>query len=517
MAPQPSLSCLLGLCALLLVPLVLVEGKEYVITLDSSNFDEVVPNEEFIVVEFYAPWCGHCKNLAPEYEKAAKALAEAGSTVKLAKVDADESKNKGLAKKYDVKGFPTLKIFRKGSDTPQDYNGPRDADGIVSYLNKQSGPATSEAKSAEHIKDLAASESVVVVGVFKDLESEEFKAFSSVANLFRSDYVFVHTTDAALLPETGGPLAAPAVRVLKQFDEGFADTTAVEVEALKAFVEKHSVPLVIEFSQDPKDRTFLTKVFESNKPKALLFFSYKADNAADFRAEYTSAAKAHSDAIHFVIGEAAVNDHALKYFGLTAADTPAIIVHDPESDGKFVKSLIQPADIAPFIAKFKAGEAERVVKSESIPADNSGPVKVLVANAMQEMVFDSGKNVLIEFYAPWCGHCKKLEPIFVEVGQALSTDPDVIVAKMDATANDVPQATFSVKGFPTIYLYTADGKVVSYSGDRSKASLVEFVQKNKTAAKGEKSAEEKAEEAELAASGKAEEGEGAAADAKDEL
>ncbi|CAI5974315.1 unnamed protein product [Closterium sp. NIES-64] len=504
MAPQPSLSCLLGLCALLLVPLALVEGKEYVITLDSSNFDEVVPNEEFI------------------YEKAAKALADAGSAVKLAKVDADDSKNKGLAKKYDVKGFPTLKIFRKGSDAPQDYNGPRDADGIVSYLKKQSGPATSEAKSAEHIKDLAASESVVVVGVFKDLESEEFKAFSSVASLFRSDYVFVHTTDAALLPETGGLLAAPAVRVLKQFDEGFADTTAVEVEALKAFVEKHSVPLVIEFSQDPKDRTFLTKVFESSKPKALLFFSYKADNAADFRAEYSSAAKAHSDAIHFVIGEAAVNDHALKvsfhkYFGLTAADTPAIIVHDPESDGKFVKSLIQPADIAAFIAKFKAGEAERVVKSEPIPADNSGPVKVLVANAMQEMVFDSGKNVLIEFYAPWCGHCKKLEPIYKEVGQALASDPDVIVAKMDATANDVPQATFSVKGFPTIYLYTSEGKVVSYSGDRSKASLVEFVQKNKTAAKGEKSAEEKAEEAELAASGKAEEGEGASADAKDEL
>ncbi|GJP55272.1 hypothetical protein CLOM_g14253 [Closterium sp. NIES-68] len=514
MAPKASLSCLLGLCALLLVPLALVDGKEYVITLDSSSFDEIVPNEEFIVVEFYAPWCGHCKNLAPEYEKAAKALEESGSTVKLAKVDADDAKNKGLAKKYEVKGFPTLKIFRKGSDTPQDYNGPRDADGIVSYLKKQSGPATSEAKSAEHIKDLAASESVVVVGVFKDVESEEFKAFSSVANLFRSDYVFVHTTDSSLLPETGGPLAAPAVRLLKQFDEGFADIATFEVEALKAFVEQHAVPLVIEFSQDPKDRTHLTKVFESSKPKALLFYSYKADNAADFRAEYTAVAKANSDSIYFVIGEAAVNDHALKYFGLTAADTPAIIIHDPESDGKFVKKSIQPADIAPFVAKYKAGEAERVVKSEAIPADNSGPVKVLVANALDDMVFKSGKNVLIEFYAPWCGHCKKLEPIYKEVGEELASDPDVIVAKMDATANDVPQATFSVKGFPTIYLYTSEGKVVSYSGDRGKAGLVEFVKKNKTPVKGAPSTEEAAEEAELAS--KAEEGE-AEAEKKDEL
>ncbi|GJP38664.1 hypothetical protein CLOM_g23089 [Closterium sp. NIES-68] len=130
------------------------------------------------------------------------------------------------------------------------------------------------------------------------------------------------------------------------------------------------------------------------------------------------------------------------------------------------------------------------------------------------MVFKSGKNVLIEFYAPWCGHCKKLEPIYKEVGEELASDPDVIVAKMDATANDVPQATFSVKGFPTIYLYTSEGKVVSYSGDRGKAGLVEFVKKNKTPVKGAPSTEEAAEEAELAS--KAEEGE-AEAEKKDEL
>ena len=98
-----------------------------------------------------------------QYETAASILSKHDPPVVLAKVDASDKTNKDLSGKYDVQGFPTIKILRNQGENVQEYNGPRDADGIVEYLKKQVGPASVEIKSVEDATNLIGDKGVVIV------------------------------------------------------------------------------------------------------------------------------------------------------------------------------------------------------------------------------------------------------------------------------------------------------------------------------------------------------------------
>merc|ERR1719243_258713 len=111
-----------------------------VIVLTDDNFDEELAKHPNILIEFYAPWCGHCKKLAPEYEAAAEVLAKNDPPLAIAKVDATE--NKKLAERFGIRGFPTLFWFVNGEK--QEYNGGRTKDTIVSWVLKKSGPPSTK-------------------------------------------------------------------------------------------------------------------------------------------------------------------------------------------------------------------------------------------------------------------------------------------------------------------------------------------------------------------------------------
>ena len=81
----------------------------------------------------------------------------------LGKVDANEESNRDLATQFEISGFPTIKILRNGGKDVVDYKGPREADGIVSYLKKQAGPASVEIKSLEDAGSLVEDKKIFVV------------------------------------------------------------------------------------------------------------------------------------------------------------------------------------------------------------------------------------------------------------------------------------------------------------------------------------------------------------------
>uniref|UniRef100_A0A0K8R4G9 Protein disulfide-isomerase A6 homolog n=1 Tax=Ixodes ricinus TaxID=34613 RepID=A0A0K8R4G9_IXORI len=155
------------------------KGKSDVVELDESNFEELVlDSEDLWLVEFFAPWCGHCKNLAPHWEKAATELK---GKVKLGAVDA--TVHQGLASKYGIKGFPTIKFFpggKKDSSSAEEYNGGRTADDIVHWALEKAAdaappPELHQVTKAKVLQDACENNQLCVVSVLPhiyDCQSE---------------------------------------------------------------------------------------------------------------------------------------------------------------------------------------------------------------------------------------------------------------------------------------------------------------------------------------------------------
>lgn len=113
---------------ILIILAVLAVAQTQVIDLDDSNFTSFIEQHPYVLVEFYAPWCGHCKSLAPEYEKLGE-LAK-GKDYVIAKVDATVAEK--TASSFGVEGFPTINFIANGF--PIQYKGERNAAGMQQWL-----------------------------------------------------------------------------------------------------------------------------------------------------------------------------------------------------------------------------------------------------------------------------------------------------------------------------------------------------------------------------------------------
>ncbi|CAJ1449447.1 unnamed protein product [Effrenium voratum] len=119
--------------------------EEGVLVLTEKNFEVAIKSHPYILVQFFAPWCGHCKQFAPEYAKAAQQLKQTNQPIRLAKVDATAEVK--LAEDHGVRGYPTIRLFIDGRD--QEYTGGRTEQSIVTWVLKKAGPPALELETVE--------------------------------------------------------------------------------------------------------------------------------------------------------------------------------------------------------------------------------------------------------------------------------------------------------------------------------------------------------------------------------
>lgn len=361
----------------------------------------------------------------------------------------------------------------KGSSQPIDYDGGRTAKDIVSWLVKRTGPLSTTVNSLPEIQKLIADKELVAV-FFGGEDSRLWSDYRIVAASF-DDIVFLNTKSDEIRQHY--KVERDNLVLFKKFDEGRNTFSgAWSIEAVKKFLKTNKFPLITYYDQKASQRIF------GERQTAL--FLLVDDNEAGRKAEAAFRAAGEHLKGKIILSIAKANDPVGKtvfeHVGITAAQAPTLrIVITVKSMNKYsFEGEITKEAVITFYEDYSKGKLKPFFKSDPIPEKNDEPVKVLVGKNFRDIVINSEDDVLVEFYAPWCGHCKKLAPIYESLAKRLSKVSNLVIAKMDATANEVEGVT--VKSYPTIKLFARGRKFnpINFDGERTEEGIIEFLKKN---------------------------------------
>ncbi|CAD8062748.1 unnamed protein product [Paramecium sonneborni] len=451
------------------------QEEDNVMVLTTDTFQDAIDTFKFIMVEFYAPWCGHCKKLAPEYSAAAAELKKQGGDdyVPLAKVDATAESS--IAEKFSIQGYPTIKFFINGQAI--DYEGGRTQGDIIAWINKKSGPPSTELNSVQDLENflVRVSNAPVIVFFGSSSDDNDFETFKQVAQ--QNDKVtFAHTFN----PESAEKYSVTGKIVLfKSFDEKRNNfEQSVTANNLEAFINVYGNPIILPF-----DDKAINIIFQQKNNAIILFTEDTDTGIAAFNA-FSAVAGSFKDKIKFSYSKP--NDgsglfHRLaEYIGASTTNIPNVMLYDQlGGNGKYrFEGEITTESLRTFLNNFFDGTLTRYMKSEEIPSTNDEPVKIVVGKNFRDLVINNDKDVLIEFYAPWCGHCKQLAPIYEGLAKKLLVNPNIIIAKCDATANEIEGV--NIESFPTIKFWKNGQKdqIIDYNSGRDEANFITFLKEN---------------------------------------
>uniref|UniRef100_A0A8I3Q6N0 Protein disulfide-isomerase A2 n=2 Tax=Canis lupus familiaris TaxID=9615 RepID=A0A8I3Q6N0_CANLF len=429
-----------------------VPEEDGILVLNQRNLGLALRAHRTLLVQFYAPWCGHCKALAPEYSKAAALLAAESAEARLAKVDGPAEAE--LTKEFAVTEYPTLKFFRDGNRThPEEYTGPKEADGMAEWLRRRVGPSAMRLADAEGAQALIDSRDVVVIGFFRDRQDEDVATFLALAQ-DALDMTFGLTDQPKLFEKFG--VAKDTIVLFKKTSP-------------KIFAARILNHLLLFVNQTLAEHRELLEGF--------------GEAAPPFRGQV----------LFVVVDVGASNAHVLQYFGLKAEEAPALRIINMETTKKYAPvggGPLTAAAVATFCHAVLSGQVKPYLLSQDVPPDwDRRPVKTLVGKNFEQVAFDETKNVFVKFYAPWCTHCKAMAAAWEALAEKYKDHEDIVIAELDATANELE--AFPVHGFPTLKYFPAGPgrKVIEYKSTRDVETFSKFLDNG-----GELPAEEPTEE-----------------------
>ncbi|KAM6971871.1 protein disulfide-isomerase [Aplochiton taeniatus] len=457
-----------------------IPEKDGVLQLKKGNFNRALRRHKQLLVHFYAPLSGDGQRVLAAFRGVAPEQRE--SEVTLGVVDI--SKEKELAKELNATGPPAVRLFLFGDKhNPIPCPDPRSTATILTWLKRRAGP------SAEVITDLSQlddSEQLLVLGVFQDLDQGAVQVFYAAAvNL--PDIHFAVTQNQTISRKYG--VTQEAVLLLRQ-------STLIQVHEMSSqtsekelitFISVYQMDLVTEYNGKTAGEILSSLVLNH----AILFVNKSAEDFQQLHAAFYNAAETFRGQILFVFVnvDEPRNGRMMEYFHVREPEAPLVrLVNLTDHVTYHLPSDTLDTDtVTGFCHTYLEGKAKPKMQSE-VPTESwdKQPVKELVGQNLEKVVFNPETTSFVLFYLPYSQKSRSLFSLWEELAQAFLDREDVVIARIDASANDINLPL--LKPYPVLRLFPAlyAERMLTYSGKRNVKNLVEFVEQEMKKAKKEK-------------------------------
>ncbi|KAH3868542.1 protein disulfide-isomerase A5-like [Dreissena polymorpha] len=485
------------------------EGAEDVIHINSEqNFQKLLKkNKKPTLVMFYAPWCGYCKRLKPDF---AAAASELRNEVNMVGVDVDKPDLYTLRAAFNITGFPTIYYFEEGQ-LKYKYGGENNKDGLIKWL-KNPGPPE-EPKADTQWED----EAPEIAHLHDDTFTDYLATHSSVLVMFYAPWCghckkmkpeYVEAAQKMVAEEIDGALAAVDATVDKKLGEqfkvqGFPTVKYFKDGEFKFDVNERTADKIMEFMKDPKeppppapeeqswadtpsevihltDETFKTTL-KKKKHALVMFYAPWCGHCKKAKPEFMQAAEKMKEDTKVAFGAMDCTIHKVTCGEHEVQGYPTLKYFNYGKNAQKYMGGREEADFLKFMKDPLNTEPEPSTPPAPSPEEHWSDVAGYQnVHFLREATFESfikeHNSVLVMFYAPWCGHCKAMKPAYGEAATQLKEEGVAgVLAAVDATIDSSISSRYEVRGYPTLK-YFKNGKLAyDYGFARTKEALITFM------------------------------------------
>ncbi|KAG5759700.1 hypothetical protein H9Q72_012179 [Fusarium xylarioides] len=454
--------------------------------LGEDDFFDLVNSDNLALVLFVTPSCVECDEITTQFEQAVDLSPKTRFVRVDCSTDGKVCDDVGVLHVPEVRlsrGRGRLTIYRGDLDTSAYYN-PLSLEKfstkhlvyyrLLSFIERQHGPAVLELSDANY-DEFSSPDYVSIVAFIDDQDKDLIELYSQVAEQLRGEYAFAISHNSSRANDEG--VTRPGILLLSTFDERrISYEGPFDHDALQLFSRKYGTPLIGELHPE-----VYASFAETNLPLAQILVASptERDHLVDL---LYPLARRFSSVLTFVTVDSNRYPQRAAILNLADGTKLGFAIENVTSTEKFPLKAgsVNAESITGFVQDFVAGKLKPEVRSQPVPVKQQGLCIELVGDTFRETAFDDTRDVLVEFYTPWCDYCLQSHDVLEELAvhyRDIGLSDKISVAKIDVSSNDVPEL---ITGYPTLKLYPAGGHPpVTFQGNYHEpiplATLISFI------------------------------------------